>query len=254
MKGQWTRTEHDIDADNRQPGAGLAGGPVDHRRRHPPHRASRPVDLTRSGQIRGPGAAGRGDRRAEHLGLRRCHRRWRRHVCGGRPRRQQAPRSELRQHELRRHPTGGVRHPRTRDAHGPARYLGPDHLPQHVRLRRAEVRRAAGRGAAAPHGADLQRRLRRDAIRHEQPTLRHGDPPVVGRQGVGRRDTPLPRDGHAGRELRHRTARHRTTRPRPAALGPAVGRVRRTINARELPHRREHRHHVVVRIVTLAVA
>ena len=94
-------------------------------------------------------------------------------------------------------------------------------------------------GAAQPHRRDLQRRDGRDAGRVGQPAVPAGDPAVVGRRPVPRRDRTDPGPRARGREHQLRPAGRRPPRPQPAALGSDVGGARRRRAAGQLPHRRQ---------------
>ena len=204
--------------------------------------------------LRGPRPAGQGGRRPAAVGLRRRTDRRRRCGVGHRRRHGEA----LRHGVHVRHP--GARGRRRRlpggaapRADGRPGHLGPPHLPEHGRLRRPAAGRQGRPGPAQPRGRDLQRRDGRDAGRVGQPAVPAGDPAVVGRRPVPRRDRadPRPRTRRGEHELR--PAGRRPARPQPAALGPDVGRARRRRAARQLPHRRQRLADHLPRVGAVAV-
>ena len=151
-------------------------------------------------------------------------------------------------------------HPASSDMRGPARgdgragHLGAGPLPEHRRVRRAEVRaRSTTRAPAAVRHA-LQRRDGRDPGGVGRSPAPDGADAVVGRRGVGRGGGPHRGRRPARRQHLQRPARARRARPRQPEWDPFWEACAEHAHAGELPHRRERVVDDLVRHVAVAVA
>ena len=181
--------------------ADVVQGHQGHRRRQPPERAARPVDVARDAQVPRPRPADEDARRPAGLDHRR------RPFDGRRlgferdlPRRQQGRRHRVHRLAGRRGSPGLLADQGTSRVHGRERHLGPDRLSERPGLRgpgprtdgRAEARARRRRPAPGQH-ADLQRCHGRDAGRVRRPAAADGPAALVGHQAGRRGGGALPR-------------------------------------------------------------